>query len=73
MALLKVEINGHNEQINTVVIDLNRMYILLGHDWLAKHNLEVNWKKCKIWFTRCPKLCKIKIKTSGLKLEEHRQ
>ena len=27
--------------------------IFLGYDWLAKHNLEIDWKKGKIEFTRC--------------------
>ena len=43
--LLKIEINGHKEQINTVVTDLNGMDIFLGHNLLVKYNLEVNWKK----------------------------
>ena len=34
--------------------------MFLGHDWLVKHNLEMNWKDGKIWFTRYPRLCRIK-------------
>jgi len=44
-ALLKLETNGHIENINAVVIDLNSMNMFLGYDWLVKHNLEVNWDK----------------------------
>jgi len=36
------------------------MDIFLEYNWLVKHNSEVNWKEDKIWFTRCPELCKIK-------------
>ena len=34
--------------------------MFLGHDWLVKHNLEVNWDKKTIQFTRCPNTCKTK-------------
>ena len=40
--LLQLEINGHMERIDTVVIDLNGTDMFLGHYWLVKHNLEVN-------------------------------
>ena len=55
-ALLELETNGHIE--NTVVIDLNSMNMFLGYDWLVKHNLEVNWDKGTIQFTRCLRECK---------------
>ena len=57
-ALLEVEINGHKEQIDTVVTDLNGTDMFLGYDWLVKHNLEVNWSTKTMWFTRCPKTCR---------------
>ena len=42
MALLEIEINGHKKQLEAAVTDLNRTDIFLGHDWLVKHNPEVN-------------------------------
>ena len=42
MAPLKVKINEYKKYIKVAVIDLNRMDIFLEHDWLVKHNLEVN-------------------------------
>ena len=42
VVLLEVKINEYKEYIEVVVIDLNGMDIFLGHDWLIKHNLEVN-------------------------------
>jgi len=42
MMLLEVEINGRKEQINVAVTDLNDIYMFLRHDWLVKHNPEVN-------------------------------
>ena len=41
-------------------MDLNGMDIFLGHNWLVKHNPEVNWEKDTIWFTRCSKTCRTK-------------
>ena len=53
IALLEIEINRYKEYLKVIVIDLNGMDIFLGHDWLVKHNPEVNWKDSKIKFTRC--------------------
>ena len=60
VASLEIEINSHKEQLEAAVIDLNRMDIFLEHDWLVKHNLEINWKNGIIRFTRCLGSCMIK-------------
>ena len=39
---LEVKINGHKENIKVAVIDLSEMDMILGHNWLIKHNPEVN-------------------------------
>jgi len=39
---LEIEINGHKKQLEAAVMDLNGTDIFLGHDWLVKHNPEVN-------------------------------
>ena len=36
-------------------MNLNDIDMFLGYDWLVKHNLEVNWDKGTIEFTRCLK------------------
>ena len=51
---LEIEINGHKETLEAAVTDLDGMNMFLGHDWLVKHNLEVNWRNRTIQFTRCP-------------------
>jgi len=43
VAPLEIKINGYKEQLKAGVIDLNRMDMFLGHDWLVKYNPEVNW------------------------------
>jgi len=57
---LEIEINGHKEQLEAAVTDLNRTDMFLGHDWLVKHKPEINWKNSTIRFTRCPGSCAIK-------------
>ena len=34
--------------------------MFLGHDWLVKHNLKVNWKNRTIQFIICLESCKMK-------------
>jgi len=48
VAPLEVTINEHKEHIEVAVTDLNGMNMFLGHNWLVKHNPEVNWKEGKI-------------------------
>jgi len=42
VASLEIKINGHKETLKAAVIDLDRTDMFLGHDWLVKHNPEVN-------------------------------
>ena len=57
VAPLEIEINGHKETLEVVVMDLNGTDMFLGHDWLVKYNPEVNWRNGTIKFTRCPGNC----------------
>jgi len=60
VAPLEVKINRHKETLEAAVTDLDGTDIFLGHDWLVKHNPEVNWKNGIIKFTRCPGDCTMK-------------
>jgi len=42
VAPLEIEINEYKEILEAAVMDLARTDMFLGHDWLVKHNLEVN-------------------------------
>jgi len=57
VAPLEIEINGHKETLEVAVTDLNGMDMFLGHNWLVKHNSEVNWRNRTIKFTKCPGNC----------------
>ena len=39
---LEIKINGYKETLEAAVTDLNGMDMFLGHDWLVKHNPEIN-------------------------------
>jgi hypothetical protein len=39
----KMRLNGHEEIIRLAIADLGDTDIYLGHDWLKKHNLLINW------------------------------
>jgi len=54
---LEIEINEHKKTLKAAVMDLDGTDMFLGHDWLVKHNPEVNWKNGTIKFTRCPENC----------------
>jgi len=76
VAPLEIEINGHKETLEAAVMDLNRTDMFLGHDWLVKHNPEVNWKNDTIKFTRCLGSCTtkhedIQFKTRRIKAMEN--
>ena len=42
IAPLEIEINRHKEKLEATVTDLDGIDMFLGHDWLIKHNPEVN-------------------------------
>jgi len=69
VAPLEIEINGYKKQLEAAVIDLNGMDMFLGHDWLVKHNPEVNWKNSTIRFTKCPGSCTMKHKDIRFKTQ----
>ena len=64
---LEIEISGHKEQLEAAVTNLNGTDMFLGHDWLVKHNPEVNWKNRTIQFTRCSGSCKMKHQDIGFR------
>jgi len=60
VAPLEIRINSYKEQLEAAVTDLDETNMFLGHDWLVKHNPEVNWKNGTIRFTRCTEQCTMK-------------
>ena len=52
-------IGGHQESIRLAVTTLASSNIFLGHDWLIRHNPEIDWKLGTMEFTRCPDTCQL--------------
>jgi hypothetical protein len=40
---VEMEVNGHKEDLEAVVMPLDSPGLLLGHDWLTYHNPEIDW------------------------------
>jgi len=67
---LEIKINGHKKTLEATVTNLDGTDMFLGHDWLVKHNLEVNWKNGTIKFTRCSEGCTMKHKDIQFKTRQ---
>ena len=58
-ARIKLAFEDHVEEMLLSVTSLASSNIFLGHNWLVKHNPEIDWKSGDITFTRCPTNCVI--------------
>ena len=56
-AEVQLVFDDHRETINLAVTTLSSSNVFLGHDWLTKHNPEIDWKAGAMTFTRCPETC----------------
>ena len=57
---LKMRISGnHQEEISFLIIDTPHSPVVLGHPWMAKHKLQVDWVKHEIleWDASCSSHC----------------
>ena len=56
-----VEVNvyykRHVERTEIDVIGRQKWSVILGMHWLARHNLEIDWKTEEVRMTRCPEEC----------------
>ncbi|OCB83965.1 reverse transcriptase-RNase H-integrase [Sanghuangporus baumii] len=55
--MLQMFFGKHEEEIRLAVTSLASSNIFLGHNWLQKHNPEIDWKIGSVKFTRCPDEC----------------
>jgi hypothetical protein len=49
--------HNHKEQISFFVRDIGTHNILLGTDWLIKHNPTIDWNRYTLTMNCCPKTC----------------
>jgi len=56
-----VEVNiyyqGHRERTEIDIIEEQKWMVILGMLWLARHNLEIDWRTGEVKMTRCPEEC----------------
>src|ERR1700723_1974057 len=62
---------GHREKAVFEVCDLGKTLMILGHLWLKKHNLEVDWITGAVQMMCCPRECNVFLRS--VKKEKHRK
>ena len=55
--VLKMYFGDHEEDIRLAVTNVASSNVFLGHDWLKKHNPDIDWRTGVVKFTRCPEEC----------------
>jgi len=48
---------NHSERTLFSVTGLGKQKLILGHSWLQKHNLEIDWVIREVKMSRCPPQC----------------
>src|ERR1700731_4536715 len=54
---LLVRVGDHQEQIHFLLRKTQSHMVILGHDWLKRHNPEIDWAKAEVKLSHCPKTC----------------
>jgi hypothetical protein len=47
----------HQEDITFYVANISSQYVILGTDWLIRHNPTIDWQNYQVTFERCPLQC----------------
>ncbi len=56
---LAVRIKDHQEVLRFYVSDLGKDEIILGHNWLKRHNPNIDWRDATINLSRCNFTCQL--------------
>ena len=51
---LILQYKNHSEQTTFCVTSLGKQKLILGHSWVQKHDLEIDWTKGEVKMSRCP-------------------
>ena len=54
---LILQYKNHSKWTTFCVTSLGKQKLILGHSWLQKHNLEIDWTKGEVKMSRCPPWC----------------
>ena len=66
--LLTVDVGKHAEKLWCAATCLGKVPLILGHDWLKKHNPNIDWTTGDIKLSHCPPECKSLMDTHFAKL-----
>ena len=50
-------VQDHVEEITFAISDLGNTDVYIGHEWLKKHNPDIDWEKSRIFMNRCKPSC----------------
>jgi hypothetical protein len=54
---VRMIIQDHTERIHLAVANLGKTELFIGHEWLKKHNPNIDWRTSTLMFERCPSEC----------------
>ncbi|KIM57895.1 hypothetical protein SCLCIDRAFT_95692, partial [Scleroderma citrinum Foug A] len=54
----EVSVGKHAEKLWCAVTCLGKVPLILDHDWLKKHNPNIDWTTGDVKLSRCPLECK---------------
>ena len=63
-----IKIGKHTEKLWCAVTCLGKTPLILGHTWLRRHNLDVDWSSGKITLNKCSQECQSLLETHFAKL-----
>ena len=64
VAVLDMAVGDHREKVVFVIMDIEEEDIIVGLDWLCKHNPEIDWECGSLRLSRCPQTCPASWKVS---------
>src|SRR6202045_1183940 len=56
---LLVKVGDHRERVHFLLGKIQSHKVILGHDWLKRHNPDIDWKKAELSLTHCPPQCSL--------------
>ena len=58
VAVLDLIIGSHSEKMVFVITDIGPEDVIIGINWLRKHNPDVDWAEGSLRLSRCPERCR---------------
>ena len=54
---LRMIIQDHVKEIMFAISDVGNTDVYIGHEWLKKHNPDIDWEKSRIFMNQCKPSC----------------